>query len=157
MTMLKKITAKSLGFNKGKVQELCITDKETQHPLYRVVGIANGTKSGEGDNGPWVGLTGMFQATNIETGEIFSSAVCFLPRYIMEIYVGGLNLEGVESVNVGVDVYAKYDEGSATSYEYIGELYTQGDASAVQALADSLPPLPSNKALAAPEKKKKAK
>jgi len=149
MAFLKKITGKTLGFNKSTVLDIVMGDKAKRHPLYRVVGITTGMKTGEGDNGPWTALTGMFIATNIVTGETHESAVAFLPTYITEIYAGGLAMEGVTSVNVGVDVYARFEEESATSYEYVGELHTQGDKSAVEELAASLPPIGKLKAIAA--------
>ena len=44
----------------GKIKRY---DKAT--PLYIVIGIADGVRSGESDKGPWEGLTGQFEATVI--------------------------------------------------------------------------------------------
>lgn len=64
-------------------------------PLFQIYGHASGTKRGETDGRPWVGLTGRFEAVNItpkvnkDTGEVvageidgrvFTGPVAFLPE-----------------------------------------------------------------------------
>jgi hypothetical protein len=61
-------------------------------PLFQVYGHANGTRRGESEGRPWVGLVGRFEAVNItqtkdeKTGElvtdgrVFAAPQCFLPE-----------------------------------------------------------------------------
>jgi hypothetical protein len=126
MQLLRKISAKTMGWEKSAIQEKCIVDKKNPHLLYRVVGIASGTRSGKSkfddreDAQDWVALLGSFQGTSNLTGEVFRAGVCFMPNYVVDAVAGQL-VGDVESVKFAYDIYAKYDEKSATSYVFLAE------------------------------------
>lgn len=61
-----------------------------QLDLMTVIGSATGTESGSGDKGDWTALLGEFEATNVETGEIFQGFKCFLPRDITSFFLNGM-------------------------------------------------------------------
>src|SRR5690606_33315883 len=42
------------------------------------------------DGDPTTGLTGQFEGTNLETGEIYQSGVCYLPSGILELVAASL-------------------------------------------------------------------
>lgn len=134
MQLLRKITVRTVYGDKGEVLETVMSDKKKSHALMRVVGVANGVKtgaskqkqSGKDASGQtveieversWKALLGSFEATNLQTGEVFRSGVCFLPDFAIELVSGQLT-EDVDSVRFGFDVTASYDETSATSYVY---------------------------------------
>lgn len=51
----------------------------TTRPIYRVIGVANGIRKGQGTYGEWRAFSGSFEALNLETGEKFAGTSCFLP------------------------------------------------------------------------------
>ena len=149
----KKITVKTMGFSSTKdIRKIAESGEGTPVPLIRVVGLVNGTKTGESDYGPWTGLTGMFRATNIHTGEEASAPVAFVPQYITEMIVGA-NPSAENVLELGVDVCVQEDDTIVAGYEYVGVVHTQGDESALVSLENRLPDLPEVKALPAPKKK----
>lgn len=136
MQLLRKISARTVFGGKSAVLETVFKDKTKPQPLYRVVGICNGTRHGqtiEGEDGTqrpakqapsptdkmrdWQALLGNFEATNLQTGEVFRSGVCFLPSYVADIVAGQL-IGDTQSVKFAFDVYAVFDENSITSYQY---------------------------------------
>lgn len=125
MQLVRKISARTVFGSKTNVLELVLTDKTKDHPLFVVGGIVSGTKSGEakieGEDSkrPWVALTGRFKAINTR-GEVFQSAVLFLPAYLVESVTAALAIEGDDKgvVQIKYGVFAKFDESSATSYVY---------------------------------------
>lgn len=85
--------------------------------LMRVLGAANGVKSGVSDFGEWRALAGQFRATNISTGEVFDSAVCFLPDVALELVIAQLE-GGAKGVEFAFDISAVLDETVAVGYSY---------------------------------------
>lgn len=70
--LARKLTAKGIVGNVRRfVPKFGDDGKPTGEiaPLYEIYGQANGTKRGEGDNGPWVALLGRFEAVNITRDE----------------------------------------------------------------------------------------
>lgn len=119
MMLLRKISPATVTGGKENFLELVIGDKEKSHPVMRVVGICTGAKVGEGKEGfkDWKALTGNFEATDVRTGEVYRSGVCFMPEFAVEIVAGQLNDE-VTSVRFAFDIGVHYDKDSATSYVY---------------------------------------
>lgn len=152
----KKITVKTMGFTSTKeIRKIAESGEGTPVPLIRIVGLVNGTKTGDSDYGPWTGLTGMFRATNIHTGEEANAPVAFTPSYITEM-IAGANPSPDNVLELAVDVCVQEDETIAVGYEYVGQMHTQGDTSALEALENRIPDLPEIKALPAPKKGKAA-
>lgn len=117
MQLLKKIAVRTVWGDQDEVMQRVLSDKTKAHPLMRVVGVANGTKEGESTYGAWKGLTGRFEATNLDTGEVFRSPVCFLPEFAIDLVTGQFG-DDVKTVQFAIDVGAEYSDGAATKYEY---------------------------------------
>ena len=77
MQLLRKISAATVIGGKETVLETVMKDKGKSHTLYRVIGIANDAKEGQGKVGfaDWKCLLGNFEATNLLTGEVFRSGI----------------------------------------------------------------------------------
>ncbi|MGE0294700.1 MAG: hypothetical protein AB7P97_20305 [Hyphomonadaceae bacterium] len=61
--------------------------------LFKVFGVANGTKSGNTTYGDWTALTGTFEAVREHDGKRFVSGVCFLPNPAGEMLIGALKAQ----------------------------------------------------------------
>lgn len=114
--LIRKISVKTVFGGKAEVLPMVMASQDTSHAVMRVAGIVNDFKTGEGDNGPWVGARGRFLATNLVTGEQFSAPVCFLPDAAMDLVRGSMPEQG--SLEFGFDIHANYNAASITSYEY---------------------------------------
>lgn len=125
MQLLRKISAATVIGGKNVVLEECFKDKTTPHDLYQVVGLCTGIKTGkdkqnkndDGSPKDWTALTGSFQATNLMTGEVFRSGVCFMPSFVTDAVAGQLNDE-VDTVRFAFKIGAHFDAESVTSYVY---------------------------------------
>jgi len=123
-SLVRKISAKSVC---GKVEK---PKKAT--PLFTVIGIASKTKSGQSDFGPWTSLLGQFEATNIDTGELFIAPACFLPEPLNSMIAASLEEtddEGKQvnrSVQFAVEVGYKPNE-TAIGYEYTTKEIVESD------------------------------
>ena len=143
--LIRKISAKSVC---GKVEK---PKKAT--PLFIVFGIASKTKAGNSDFGPWTALLGQFEATNLETGEVFQAPQCFLPEPMNSLIATQLEAtdeEGnreVNSVQFSVEVGVKPNE-TPIGYEYTTKTVVKSDeADPLAALRNA-----SKAALPAPKK-----
>lgn len=140
MELVKKISTKTVI---GKIAKADIPAKGMK-PLYRVVGIAQGTKVGESNYGGFVGFRGNFKATRISDNEVIHSAVAFLPQMATDLL-----LPAVESDQSGMGVQFGFDIGikaaeTATGYEYTVTPLVE-NANTLDALEAGLPKLPSPK------------
>lgn len=138
-SLIKKISAKTI------VGVVAAPEKAT--PLYTVMGIANGVKTGQSTYGEWIALTGQFEAMNLETGEAFAAPQVFLPEPLNGLIVAKVRTpdeNGVTpSVRFAVEVGIKPSK-STMGYEYtVRELV---DASENDPLADLRKALPAPKA-----------
>lgn len=152
MQLLKKIAVRTVWGDQDEVIERVLKDKKTSHPLMRVVGVANGTKEGESTFGPWKGLTGRFEATNIDTGEVFKSPVCFLPEFAIDLVIGQFS-DDVKSVAFAFDIGAEYSEEAATRYEYTVTPLVDAPDDEITKIAFEAAKVKPLKALAAPTDK----
>lgn len=122
-TFLKKITGKDVMGD--KIAKFVPKRGEKAVPLFVVYGIANGTKSGETNLGPWTALTGVFEAHRISDGERFTSAVCFLPGAASDMAIATLRAnkekDADSSISFGVEVSVKYMErkDGTDGFEYV--------------------------------------
>lgn len=116
-----KISAKTIL---GKVKRY-----EAATPLYVVIGIADGVRSGESDKGPWEGLTGQFEATVIapdhaNNGKRFYGTQLFLPKSGHELVAARLReyakseSTAGQSVQFAYQVGFKPSEAAPIGYEY---------------------------------------
>lgn len=121
--LLKKITP--VAIMGEKIAKHVPKKGEKPVPLFRVYGIANGTKSGETNLGPWIALTGVFEAQRISDEARFQAAVCFLPGAASDIAIGTLRAnkekDADSSVSFGLEVSVKYMErkDGTDGYEYV--------------------------------------
>lgn len=124
-SLIRKISAKSVCGSTEKPK------KATK--LYIVGGIANKVKTGDSMYGPWTALVGQFEATNIETGEVFVAPQCFLPEPMNGMIAS--SLEQVDddgkrvnnSVQFAVEVGVKPAE-TTVGYEYTAKEIMKSDA-----------------------------
>lgn len=75
IVQLTKMSVAKLGVKKSDRGKIAV-----------ILGKATGSKEKEGPDGRiWSALSGVFQATNLLTGEIFRSALLFLPEGIHDV------------------------------------------------------------------------
>lgn len=84
--------------------------------LMRVIGQATGYAVKTSQFGDSLKFSGIFKATNLETGEVYRSGACFLPK-VFEAALGGV-LDSVESgAEFALDI-AAIPAKNAFGYEY---------------------------------------
>lgn len=123
--IISKISVKTVW---GSKPDAPTKDKGTEAQwLMQIIGQATGFTTGDTDKGNWVKLIGAFQATNLETGELFRSGACFLPNVALNLIMGELKAAETQSVAFGFRIGVIRDEASATNYVYtcdpIGEVF----------------------------------
>ena len=132
----RKITMKTILGEKLDFEKLMKVDGKRLQ-LADIYGVATKAKPGESDLGPYVRFLGQFRATNLETGEVFESAVCILPRFIEEQLMGAMGLDGAQNVEFALRVSAKYDKDAATKYVYEAKnLLPTRESDALQSLTE---------------------
>lgn len=85
--------------------------------LMQIVGICTSTRTGSTSYGDFVGLRGQFQATNLETGEEFRSAQCFLANDIIDLIMVQLSMENTTSVEFAFIISVKPSD-APIGFEY---------------------------------------
>lgn len=113
---IKKLSTKNIFGSANDVRNALGNQKET--PLYKIFGIANGWKPGEGTYGSYVAFKGEFHAINLDTGEEFRSATCFLPDDITPMLQNALDNAKGQTVKFGLQISARQNERSSVGYEY---------------------------------------
>lgn len=160
-----KLSVKSFGFDKATILKLVMTDEQADHFLCRFMGVATGLrkykipvaqqKDGE-DSG--FGLSGMFEGVSND-GEVVKGSILYLPKYVHEMVEAALSIgDDVAGVNIGFDIYARYNVDAATSYVFVArDLLNDGSAGLdnVKARVTALPMPGSQGKLAAPTSKAK--
>jgi len=123
MEIARKLTAKTLGFDKPKIMALLDANKNKPVSLFMLAGRANGTKTGESQYGPWTAFIGSFAAVPIAEGkneeykpgvEVRSSR-CHLPQPIQDMIESALS-ESDGGVEFAIEVQAVI--GDRGDYEY---------------------------------------
>ena len=151
MSIINKISVRSVYGDKKKIRKAAEAAKGEPVTVMRVVGIARGFETGEGDNGPWVKFKGNFQGTAVDTGELFKSGKLFLPGVASDLLEAELMNDEVTNVELAFDIHAVEDDTSAVGYVYtVTPLIEVGENDPIMALVSSLPELPK---IAAPKKK----
>lgn len=107
-TLIKKITPKVLCGNVKKADE---------GELFKVFGIATGTKIGETNFGEWECLTGRFKAITPD-GVKFESARLFLPEIGLDIVKAALVGDGNNAVEFALSIGKKNDDEVMIGYVY---------------------------------------
>lgn len=83
--MLRKISAKTVLGNRPPIPDVGI-----EVALYRVYGQSHGTKTGNGDNGPFCAFLGAFEAIRYSDRKRFQSGQCFVPKAVEDMLVATL-------------------------------------------------------------------
>ena len=122
-TLIKKISIKTVC---GKPEREVIGQDANGKPvigfvekeLMQVVGIASSTRTGTTTYGDYVGFRGQFQATNMETGEQYRAAQCFLPDDITSMLAVELGGDNVKKVEFAFVVGIRPRDDLEIGYEY---------------------------------------
>ncbi len=116
MKLLSKISIKAVY---GNIDIKKLTEVG-EMPLVRIMGIANGTKTGQSNFGEWTAFTGNFKAINLETGADYRSGKAFIPAIAENLVVGALGDANADSVQFAFDIGVKSvkDRQGKDSYEY---------------------------------------
>lgn len=151
--MGRKLSVQSFGWTKDKLLEAVIMDKENDHFLMRVFGKATDlrkyTSRTKGDDGQFLegyGVRGVFECTGSD-GEIKQGELVYLPGYITDGIVAAMQSADDVEVEIALDVYARWDKDSSTSYIFVARSLTPRDNSAIDAIKkkvgnQALPSLP---------------
>lgn len=147
----RKLSVGEFGFSKSVIQKLVLDDQENPQFLVRFTGLAHGTKryvSGKGEETiEGFGLLGQFRGVS-RSGEEKDGSLLYLPGFLTDMIVASLDSD--QAVRLAIDVYAAYDEDSATSYVYTARNLIPPDTSALDAINEqikgmALPSLPAPK------------
>jgi hypothetical protein len=149
MSLLKKITAKTVL---GDVKKIAFGDDkqlEKGFPAMRVLGVVRNVQTGTSDYGDWVKFKGSFKATNLLTGEEFNSSALMLPEVASDLLDTAIQSVGddFESIECAFDIGLK---GADTSigYEYtVTPLVEMSTSDPIVALEKQLPAMPKVKQL----------
>ncbi len=110
--------------------------------LVRVIGIANGVKTGQSQYGDWTAFTGDFKAFNLENGKEFRAGKVFLPAIAQNLIEGALANADAESVQFAFDIGIKPADTQA-GYEYtVTPLVEARDNDPLAALEEKVGKLP---------------
>ena len=103
---LKKITMKTCV---GSVRTIMKGQKDPHKPFFvlRVIGVINGTRTGETTFGQYVNFIGSFRAITPD-GKGYSSFRCLLPAFLEEQLAHAFMQTG-ETVRFGFDIIVKPD------------------------------------------------
>lgn len=144
MNLLGKISVKNVC---GKIT---VKKDDEERPLMQVMGIVTGSMIKSSQYGDSIGFKGQFKATNVETGEVYRSGVCYLPGVASDLVAGGMG-EGVNSLEFAFGISVKPAD-NPIGYEYIvASLLDVSESDPLEALEGKL----NAPALPAPKKGKK--
>jgi len=149
MSAINRVKKISVASVTGKLTAAVIQemkDKGTTVFVGRFYGNATESKKGVSQYGPWVALVGSFRGVNPD-GEIFQGPQLLLPLGICEAAAEQLAGEGVESVQIVVDIFAKYKQiGNGDGYEFFAQTQEAPETEDPLALMGAkLPALPVSK------------
>jgi len=111
--LLSRLTVKTVF---GDIDKEIVKKAKKLH-LMRVYGQANGFKVATSQYGDSIGFIGQFKAANPETGEMYRSGKCFLPKVVENLLAGALQGENTEGVEFAFDLFAVPGD-NAFGYEY---------------------------------------
>lgn len=152
--LVKQISTRSVFGTKADLQKLVLGDQENPHFLYRVLGEMEGyvtgkgrfkridKETGEATDTSWTKFAGEFVAI-LADGTQFISSLAFLPDYISGPFRQRLENDPDAFLTFAFDIYAKFNEQSATSYEFIAlPVRDASKPSQLDTLVKKLPPMP---------------
>lgn len=158
--MNKKLSVKTLGFDKETINEIVSKDKSKSHELAVFYGQMTRLKKGEmqtpdGEVRSFVGLRGIFKGVNLIDKSEGASSVCYLPDVALDL-IQGQWAEG-DRIEFAVKIFARYNKPvtpDASPYVFEAEFLTEVSNDPLSALEkivqDKVPQL----SLAAPKKEK---
>jgi hypothetical protein len=114
--ILSKISYKTVC---GKVNRRELPADGSSKLVMRVLGQASAMKNGNTDFGEFTAFVGMFEATNVETGEVSRSGKIFLPS-AAEVMLAGALQGSTGPVAFGFDIGVR-ESDNAIGYEYTAE------------------------------------
>jgi hypothetical protein len=140
-----KLSVKSFGWDKEKLQEMTMANKMVDVPLVRFTGAATGLrkyKNAFSDDGEGFGLSGQFEGQSVD-GEVKNGSVLYLPKNVHDMVEAALQMsDDVQAVRIAFDVYARYDKDSATSYVFVvRDILNEGEQS-VEAIKEAIKEVP---------------
>jgi hypothetical protein len=115
MELVKKITMAGI-FGNIKLIVKPMKDGDTKD-LLQVFGIANGTKTGESDFGPFTGLRGQFKAKNLLDQKEYVSSLLYLPPVANDLVLGQF-VGGTKEVTLGFILSVTCDMEQQIGYVY---------------------------------------
>jgi len=118
MANIKKLSVATVY---GKIDLKKLINHEGPMPIMRVIGNAIGHKTGTSQYGDWTALSGMFEATNLETGEAHQSSQLFLPDVALTPIMVQLAQPGVRGVEFVIDITVRHNaqaKPGGSAYEY---------------------------------------
>lgn len=110
MEIVSKLTLKTIG-----AQPKPHSVKENT-ALASVYGRVRGKKVGQSTFGDFIKFEGEFEGVNIATGEVFRSGALILPKVLESLLAGAV--DGENTVDFAVEIWAKPSEKGNTGYEY---------------------------------------
>lgn len=152
-----KLSVADFGWTKPNIQAAVLADRTKRVFLMRAIGVVTALKpykdkeSGEtryGSQGDFEIISG--------AGEVKKGTVLYLPSYVQGLIEGVMATQDAAAIRIAFDIYAEYNEKSATSYSFVAfDLLNEGSEgvdsvkSAVASLA--LPGGPAPAQLEAPK------
>lgn len=118
MANIKKLSVATVY---GKIDLKKLVNAEGPLRIMRVIGNAIGHKTGTSQYGEWTALSGMFEATNMETGESHQSSQLFLPDVALTPIMVQLAQPGVRGVEFVIDITVRHNPDArpgGSAYEY---------------------------------------
>lgn len=133
--IVSKLSNATLGCDPLVVKDKA---KGTKAPMYRVLGRATGIKEAKDTNGEVIyGLSGSFEGTNLLTGQVMRSGVCYLPPGIHETILEPLDKALAEdTANQGVMIQFAFDIFAVAAPNKSGYSYEAQDLVAPEKRVD---------------------
>lgn len=119
---LRKITIRTVtNIDSAAMFELAMQKAKTSaFPICRIWGVAKRLKPGSSDNGAYVKFLGDFRALDVQTGSLYRSSVCILPKFMEESMAGAMGSgDNVKPAQFGSEIAIKYDAKAATKYVFV--------------------------------------
>ena len=113
-TLLRKLTIKTAGLDIATIKAALKDSAKIE--ILSIVGTSSAARPGVTQLGEFLELSGNFAATNLVTGEMFSSGKCILPNFISLQLGDAISQAG--DVEFGLVLIAVKNEKSVTGYQF---------------------------------------
>jgi len=146
----RKLSVKIYGWDKPSIQQATLNNRTSDVWLMRVIGTVTDTRAyksrAAGSDGQALegyGLVGDFELIGSpqspkDPGLVRNGNLIYLPGFITDMLVGALGNEGDINLKIGLDVYARYDQDSATSYVFTARSLLPRDTSKLDEIRDQI-------------------